>query len=70
MCEGGRETLAAEFFRLEREIAEEVESAGRQEAAASGGEGFEGERIIVEEVDDGVGEFGGKKRERHGPSRG
>lgn len=67
VCESDGEILAAKFFRLEGEFAEEVESAGGQEATASGGEGFEGDRIIVQEVDDGVGEFGSKMSERHGP---
>ena len=69
MGESGREILATKFVRLESEFTEEVKSAGGQEAMASGRKGFEGGGIIVEEVNDRVGEFGSKMRERHGVSR-
>lgn len=65
MGESGRETPATKFFRLEGKFTEEVEPAGGQKATASGGEGFEGGRIVVQEVDDRVGKFGSKMSERH-----
>ena len=43
-------------------------SAGGQKSTASSGEGLEGGGVVVQEVDDRVGEFGSKICERHGAS--
>lgn len=45
-----------------------MESAGGQEAMGDGGKGFEGCRIVVQKVDDRVGEFGSKGSQRHSAS--
>ena len=66
VCESDREILSTKVFRLECEFTEEVKSAGGQKATASGGKGFEGSRVIAQEVDDRIGKFGSKVSERHG----